>query len=287
EHFGEINFMKGGIIFADQVTTVSPTYTREIQGGVMGAGLDGLLRSLSWKLTGILNGIDMEQWNPATDKHLPASYDRDTLGGKEIAKRALVSESGLRYQAGTPLIGAVSRLVEQKGFQLLTPILPRILQAGAQFVLLGSGESHLEREFQRVASEHREACSVTIGFDNALAHRIYAGCDMLLVPSLYEPCGLSQMYALRYGTLPVVRLTGGLADTVIPYDGSNAHVANGFGFVTPSPADLYAATWTGILNFKDSGVWRRLQQNGMRTDFSWDRSAREYEAIYRRAASAA
>jgi starch synthase len=286
EHFGEINLMKGGIIFADQVTTVSPNYAREIQTPAIGAGLDGVLRSLSFKLSGILNGIDVDEWNPATDEYIDANYEPEKLSGKVIAKRMLAREAGLKLKAKTPILAVISRLVEQKGFQLLTPVLSRLLRAGAQAVILGSGEPALEHAFTDVAREHSDQCSVTIGFDNAYAHRIYAGADVLLMPSIYEPCGLNQMYALRYGTVPVVRLTGGLADTVIPFDGTNRFDANGFAFVGPTPTDLYSATWISMLNYRDSRTWKTLQTNGMGADFSWDRSAREYDAVYRRAMSA-
>jgi starch synthase len=285
EHFGEVNLMKGGIIFAYQVTTVSPNYAREIQTSAFGAGLDGVLRSLSFKLTGILNGIDVDEWDPANDPHLDANFEPRSMTGKAVAKRMLAREAGLKYKARTPVFAVISRLVEQKGFQLLTPVLSRLLRAGAQAVVLGSGDAAIEDAFTAVASAQRDSCSVTIGFDNAYAHRIYAGADILLMPSIYEPCGLNQMYALRYGTIPVVRLTGGLVDTVIPFDGTNADEANGFGFVPPSPRELHAAAWISILNYRDPKSWKALQTNGMEADFSWDRSAREYEAVYRRAAT--
>ena len=283
EHFHDINLMKGGIIFADQVNTVSPNYAREIQTAVHGAGLDGILRSLSFKLSGILNGIDVDEWNPATDALLDANFRAEDLKGKQASKKALTKELGLAPDEAAPLLAVISRLVDQKGFQLLIPILERLLAAGAQAVILGSGEPRYEAAFQRIAAAHRDRCHVRIGFDNTLAHRIYGAADILLMPSMYEPCGLNQMYALRYGTVPVVRLTGGLADTVIPFDGANGEVANGFGFASADPADLYAATWIAMLNFKDAALWKRLQANGMAADFSWERSAREYEALYRRA----
>jgi starch synthase len=283
EHFGTLNPMKGGILFADQVTTVSPTYAREIRTPEHGAGLDGVLRHVS--LTGILNGIDIEEWDPMNDPLLPASFDADTLKDKQKNKRALTKEAGFRFSAKTPLICAVSRLVDQKGFQLLLPVMDRLLAAGAQVAILGSGEPALEEGLASVAARHPSHCRVWIGFDNALAHRIYAGADMLLMPSIYEPCGLNQMYSLRYGTIPVVRLTGGLADTVIPFDGTNPGVANGFGFGAPDPVDLYLAAWVAMLNFKDASAWKTLQANGMAADFSWERSAREYERIYELAAN--
>jgi starch synthase len=283
EHFGQLNPMKGGIILADEVTTVSPNYAREIQTPAFGAGLDGVLRTLSFKLTGIVNGIDVEEWNPESDPLIPSNYSREKLAGKSLSKRALLRELKMKLKAKTPLLAVVSRLVDQKGFQMLTPILARLLRAGAQAVILGSGDPAIEDAFRAVEAEEPESCRVQIGFDNALAHRIYAGADILLMPSMYEPCGLNQMYALRYGTLPVVRFTGGLADTVIPFDGTNVDAANGFGYLSTSPRDLYAATWLAMLNYREPKTWKQLQDNGMAADHSWERSAREYEHVYARA----
>jgi starch synthase len=283
EHYGDVNLMKGGIIYADQVTTVSPTYAREIRAPQHGAGLDGILRSLSFKLAGILNGIDVEEWDPETDPRLPSNFSAERLAGKALSKRALLREAKLKVKAKTPLLVFISRLVDQKGVDLLIPALERILRAGAQAIVLGSGESRYENALRHIASLHPDACRAVIGFDDALAHRLYGGADVLLMPSLYEPCGLNQMYALRYGTLPVVRLTGGLADTVTPFDGSNPAEANGFGFVMPSAADFYTAVWLAMLNFREPKVWKQLQANGMAADHSWERSAREYEAAYHRA----
>jgi len=284
EHFGQLNPMKAGIIFADQVTTVSPNYAREIQTSEFGAGLDGVLRALTFKLTGILNGIDADEWNPATDLYLESNYSRGQLNGKSLSKRALIRELKLKTRAKTPLLAVVSRLVDQKGFQLLTPILGHLIRAGAQAVILGSGEDRFETAFRAIAAEYPNDCRAWIGFDNALAHRIYAGADILLVPSIYEPCGLNQMYALHYGTIPVVHMTGGLVDTVMPFDGGNLDVATGFGFGSTSPNDFFAATWIAMLNFKEPKVWRGLQDNGMAIDFSWDRSARDYVRVYEEAA---
>jgi starch synthase len=283
EHFGDVNLMKGGIIFANQVTTVSPTYAKEIQSSEMGAGLDGILRSLSFKVHGLLNGIDVEEWDPATDPLLPAHFHHGHLGGKSFAKRALLRELDLTHKSKTPLIGFISRLTDQKGIDLLIAALPQMLAAGAQAVILGSGERRFENALRHIAAHHPDSCRVVIGFDNALAHRIYGGADILLMPSIYEPCGLNQMYALRYGTVPVVRLTGGLADTVIPFHGANLDSANGFGFIAANPADFYTATWLAMLNYGDAKTWHQLQDNGMAADFSWERSARDYETIYHRA----
>lgn len=284
EHFGEINLMKGGIIFADQVTTVSPNYAQEIQTSEHGAGLDGVLRSLSFKLTGILNGIDVEEWDPARDPNLASNFSAEQMNGKALSKRALLREAKLTHRAKTPVVSFISRLVDQKGVDLLIPALSHILAAGAQAVILGSGEARYEDALARIGQQYGDRCRVWIGFDSALSHRIYAGSDMLLMPSIYEPCGLNQMYALRYGTIPVVRLTGGLVDTVTPFDATNEDEANGFGFVTPSADDLFMTTWLGILNYREARVWKRLQANGMSVDFSWERSAGEYDALYRRAA---
>jgi starch synthase len=285
EHFGQVNPMKGGILFADRVTTVSPNYAREVQTPEYGAGLDGVLRAVAPKFSGILNGIDVEEWDPATDALLRENYDAETISAKGRNKRALLKEAGLPFSAKKPLMAAVSRLVDQKGFQLLLPVIDRIVQAGGQLLILGSGELDLERALVSAASRHPESCRVVIGFDNGFAHRIYAGSDMLLMPSIYEPCGLNQMYALRYGTVPIVRLTGGLADSVIPFDGTNPENANGFGFIAPHPLELYLSTWLAVLNFKDSATWNRLRENGMQSDFSWTRSAREYDRVYRSAAA--
>ncbi|MEA2337086.1 MAG: starch synthase, partial [Thermoanaerobaculia bacterium] len=286
EHFGDVNLMKGGILFADQVTTVSPTYSREIAAPEHGAGLDGVIRSVSYKFNGILNGIDVEEWDPETDPFLRSHFSAQRLAGKSLSKRALLREVKLTHKAKTPLLSFISRLVDQKGIDLLIAALPHMLAAGAQAVILGSGEPRYENALQQIAAQYPDSCRVVIGFDNALAHRIYAGADILLMPSMYEPCGLNQMYALRYGTVPVVRLTGGLADTVIPFHGANLDTANGFGFLSTNPADFFTATWLAMLNYRESKTWRRLQANGMASDFSWERSARRYEAVYHRALNA-
>lgn len=283
EHYGEINPMKGGILFADQVNTVSPTYAREVMTPAYGAGLDGVLRRVTARFYGILNGIDTKEWNPATDPFLDARFDAADLRGKSVQKEMLQREAELAADSRVPLIGVVSRLVEQKGFQLFIPVLERLLTAGAQVVIVGSGDREYESAFAQIAARNRGRCRAWIGFDNARAHRVYAGCDMLLMPSLYEPCGLNQMYSLRYGSLPVVRLTGGLADTVVPFNGINAGEANGFGFTAPAAEELYFATWIAMLNYRDAGIWRALQQNAMAADFSWESSARQYLALYERA----
>lgn len=286
EYFGDLHLMKGGIIFADQVTTVSPTYAREIQTSQFGAGLDGVLRTAAFKLTGILNGIDLQEWDPATDPMIAAQFTAEDLEGKARCKRELRKIAGLGATRGGPLIGAISRLVEQKGFDLFVPIVPKVLDLGAQIVVLGSGEPRYEDALRQVEENHSGDVRAFITFDPVLAHRIVAGCDLLVMPSRYEPCGLNQMYALRYGTVPVVRMTGGLADTVVPFDGTNGSLADGFGFFSANPHDLHRELWLATITFKDRPTWRQLQRNGMAKDFSWDASARQYESVYTKAIAA-
>jgi starch synthase len=285
EYYGDVHLMKGGILFADQVTTVSPGYAREIQTTEFGAGLDGLLRDHWWKVTGILNGIDVSEWNPAADRHLPARYSAGDLDGKHHCKQALCHEAGFHFDPDRPLIGVVSRLVEQKGFDLLLPILHAMVSDGAQLVILGSGESWLEDALRYAQSLWPDQVRVWVRFDNGLAHRITAGSDILLMPSRYEPCGLNQMYALRYGTLPVVRLTGGLADTVFPLDGPDWWRANGFGFSSATSEAFLGAIRLALETFRRKDVWHELQQRAMQTDFSWEMAARHYIEVYRRALS--
>ena len=282
EHFGDINFMKAGIAHSDAITTVSPTYAREVQTTEYGAGLDGLLRNLSWKLSGVLNGIDEREWNPADDPALAANYDATTLGGKTRCKKALRREAGLAQRTRAPLLGFVSRLVGQKGIDLLLPAIPRLLELGAQIAILGSGESRYEAALEELAAQYSHDMKVWLAFDNDLAHRIYAGSDVILMPSIYEPCGLNQMYALRYGAPPLLRMTGGLIDSVFPFDGANGNVATGFGFSRPDPIDLHQTAFIAALTYRDERLWRQLQRNGMEHDFSWEASAKEYIRIYQR-----
>ena len=219
EFYGHLSLLKGGLVFADLLTTVSPTYAREIQSPEFGERLDGVLRERSADLTGILNGLDVQAWNPATDPDIPKRYDRDDVGGKAACTAALRGELGLSDSGRrTPLVGVVSRLAEQKGLDLVAGAVPAIRAAGGQLVVLGSGEEHLERLLGELARAHPESVAVHIGFDERLARRIYAGADLFLMPSRYEPCGLGQLIALRYGTVPVVRRTGGLTDTVRPWN---------------------------------------------------------------------
>ena len=281
EYYGDLVLMKGGILFADRVTTVSPTYAREIQTPEFGAGFDGLLRERGADFSGILNGIDAEEWNPESDESLAAQFDARRLNGKSLCKRALRREAGLTPTPRAPLVAAISRLAEQKGFDLFIPLLPWLVASGWQVVVLGTGDHELELALRASAESHPGSVAAWARFDTALAHRIIAGADAMVIPSRYEPCGLNQMYALRYGTLPIVRMTGGLADTIVPWDATNSSQANGFGFGPVDRSSLSQALLIARMVFRDRALWSRLQQNGMAADFSWEASAGEYDALYR------
>ncbi len=280
EYYGGINLMKAGIVFSKAVTTVSPRYAAEIRTPEFGEGLDGLLRERSPVLHGILNGIDDEAWNPATDRHLPARYNADALAGKQICKRELAGEAQLALAPGTPIAGIVTRMTSQKGTDIVLGVAEDLLRLGIGLVVLGSGDGHLEQGFRDLAGRHPDRVGVHIGYDEALSHRIEAGADLFLMPSRYEPCGLNQMYSLRYGTVPIVRATGGLDDTVRdPRDG--VENANGFKFPRPWGTDLVEAVGRAVATYRDVRAWERLQQVGMKEDFSWRASARKYSELYR------
>jgi starch synthase len=281
EFWGKIGFLKAGLVYADLLTTVSPTYAREIQTEEMGHGLDGVLRARADRLVGILNGIDVDAWNPQTDPYIPKRYGVEDLSGKAAAKAALQRAYKLPARPDTPLIGVVTRLAEQKGCDLLAEALPEIVARGAQFVLLGSGDPAYEDLFRNAAKRHPSHVGVTIAYDDALAHLVEAGSDLFLMPSRYEPCGLNQMMSLRYGTVPVVRATGGLADTVVEAEPDAG--GNGFVFVPYETPALVAAVDRALARFRDAAWWRALQVRGMSGDFSWDTSARHYVSVYRRA----
>lgn len=283
EFHGKLSFLKAGLSYADSVTTVSPTYAREIRTQEHGCGLDGVLRGRGERLTGILNGIDASAWNPATDPHLAARYDISRMDGKAVDKAQLQRELGLRGSRETPLLAFIGRMTHQKGLDLLARIVPDIIAMPAQLAVLGRGERDLEREFTLLASRFPEACAAANRFDEALAHRIEAGADILVMPSRFEPCGLNQMYSLRYGTPPVVRSTGGLADTVVDATPDNiaAGTANGFAFCAADPPALYEALRRAIRAWHDQALWQALQRAGMSQDFSWDRSAASYLSLFR------
>ncbi|MEO8191739.1 MAG: glycogen synthase [Acidobacteriota bacterium] len=272
-----------GLLGADQISTVSPTYAREIQTPEHGRGLDGLLRARWDRLSGILNGIDVAAWNPATDAAPAARYDPASLDLRGENKESLQRESGLPADPDRPLLAVVSRLDTQKGLDFALPAVRRWLDLGGQFVLLGTGEPSLEAAFAAVELEYPGRASVRLRFDGTYARRIYAGADALLIPSRYEPCGLTQMIAMRYGALPVARRTGGLADTVVDAGDPGG---NGIMFDEPSASALWDALERLLRVRATPGLWRKLQRRGMQTDFSWTRSAERYSDLYERARAA-
>ena len=277
EYFGKVGFLKGGLLYSDALTTVSRKYAEEIQTPELGFGLDGVLRTRAGALSGILNGVDYAQWDPRTDSLLAARYSPDNLLGKRSCKADLLDAFGLsRENLGRPLVGIVSRFVGQKGFELLEEIAPELLQEDLSLVALGTGDPRTERFFTGLAEANPERVAVRIAYDNALAHKIEAGADIFLIPSLYEPSGLNQMYSLRYGTVPVVRATGGLSDTVDDQ--------TGFKFEEYSGAALLEALRAALAAYKNPFQWTQMIQAGMRKDYSWQASASEYSALYRRLA---
>jgi len=281
EFYGRMNFLKAGVVYADQVTTVSPTYAREIQTPEYGFGLEGLLRSRASKLSGILNGIDYDVWNPAKDPHIPQKYSKSTLEKKAKNKSALQKGAGLAVESKIPLIGIVSRLTEQKGLDILIPAIPEIMNLGVQVVLLGTGEPVYEGPLERFSAAGKGFVAY-VKYDEALAHRIYAGSDFFLMPSKFEPCGLGQEISLRYGTIPIVRATGGLADTVSDV-GANPKTGNGFVFTDYTPGALADAVRRAVEFYRMRRGWRPLQQRAMGRDLSWSASAQTYADLYKNA----
>jgi starch synthase len=279
---GRVNPLLQGILYADGVSTVSPTYAREIQTPEHGAGLDEYLRARSSTVIGILNGVDYDVWSPETDRQIPHRYDATTLDRKEGNKEALLTRLGLPYVAGVPVIGIVSRLAGQKGFHLLEEVMPELLRRhGFQLVVLGSGEQRLEQLFTGLQGAFPRQVVFFRGFQDQLAHLIEAGADMFLMPSRYEPCGLNQMYSLRYGTVPIVHRTGGLADTVLPWN-PRTGAGTGFAFERHDAAGLRWAVETALGAYRDRAGWRRLMLNGMAQNFSWEEQRKLYEMVYTR-----
>jgi len=280
------DFLCQGIYYADAVTTVSETYAREILTPEYGEGLHPLLQERQDRLFGILNGLDYRQYDPAGDPHLAANFDAATLERRSANKTALQKRAGLAPDANAPVVGMVSRLTEQKGMDLTLETMGALLSEGAaQFVVLGTGDEAYHSAFRDLAQRHAGRAAVSIAFDHPLAQLIYGGCDLFLMPSRFEPCGLGQLIALRYGAIPVVRHTGGLADTVSDYTGPESE-GNGFVFHEYSAAALLAALRRALATFQRPDEWRRLQARCMGLDFSWDRSAERYEAVYRLALAA-
>jgi starch synthase len=278
EFHDRLNFLKAGLVFCDAITTVSPTYAREVATPEGGEGLDDLLRHRQRDLTGILNGIDTTEWDPATDRHLPHHFDARRLGGKHAMKQALQDEVGLPRRPDLPLVALVGRLADQKGVDLVLAALPELLRRDLQLVLLGSGRHDWEHAFAEASRAHPGRFAARIGFDEGLAHRIEAGADIFLMPSRFEPCGLNQLYSLRYGTVPVVRKVGGLADTVEDYDGWKR--GTGFVFEAYDHRAMLIALRRAKELFRDKRAWSAMMRRGMQQDFSWARSAARYESVY-------
>ena len=282
EFFGHINFLKGGIVFSDLISTVSKQYSQEIQTPEFGWGLDGILKTRQKDLYGIVNGIDYEEWDPEKDKCLPAQYAKGHLEGKKTCKKALQEAYGLPAAENTPLIATISRLADQKGFDLIASTMEEMLATGAQYVILGTGERKYHDLFTNLAKKFPKSLGVKIAYDNDLAHLIEAGADMFLMPSRYEPCGLNQLYSLKYGTVPVVRGVGGLEDTITDYTKS-PDKGTGFKFHDYSSAAMLDAIKRATAVYEDKEAWLKLIERSMDEDFSWDKSAQEYAAVYNKA----
>jgi starch synthase len=280
EYYGQINAMKAGLVFSDLITTVSNTYVEEIQTPYFGEGLDGLLRARNRDLYGVVNGIDYEVYNPETDPHISVTYDEKNVQ-KQENKMKLQERLGLPVRPEVPLLAIVSRLVQAKGFDLLACFLEEILAMDVQLVVLGTGEEQYQALFRHAAWRHPDKVSANIQFDERLAQQIYAASDLFLMPSRFEPCGIGQLIALRYGSLPVVRETGGLKDTVQSYN-EHTGAGNGFSFTNYNAHDMLHTIKRAIGFFYDKPVWLNIVQNAMRTDYSWHESARRYQALYRK-----
>lgn len=282
EFWGEVNFMKSAIVLADRITTVSPAYAEEIQkSDEYGKGLQGVLKDRSGELTGILNGVDYDQWSPKTDKLIPYNYIPLNLSGKKKNKLELLHRCKFPVRMEHPLMGVISRLDVQKGFDLLEEIMKDILNLKLQFVLLGTGDEKYHEFFSQIEKKYPDKFKAFLGFDNGLAHLIEAGCDIFLMPSRYEPCGLNQMYSLKYGTVPIVRKTGGLADSVIDFD-EDRLLGTGFVFENYDSGKLLGTVKRAVKLFGRKRVWHKIVKQGMSQDFSWDKSAQKYSELYRK-----
>lgn len=278
EFYGQVNLLKGGIIYSDFVSTVSRKYAEEIQTPEFGYGLEGVLMSRADRLQGILNGVDYDDWNPASDKLISANYSPEDLKGKEACKKALLEKMGAKKPVlERPVIGIVSRFAAQKGFDLIAGIAERLMALDLYIVALGTGEPVYEELFRNLAARYPEKFLVKVAYDNNIAHQIEAGADMFLMPSRYEPCGLNQIYSLKYGTVPVVRATGGLDDTIESFDGKSG---TGFKFSEYSAEALLECIGHAVAAFHQPKAWRQLMLNGMKKDFSWGASAKQYIKIF-------
>ncbi|MDP1594749.1 MAG: glycogen synthase GlgA [Gallionella sp.] len=282
ELYGKMSFLKAGLYYAYHITTVSPNYAREIQGDELGFGLQGLLRVRSEDITGILNGIDTDEWNPETDKHLPGHFSPTRMTGKAICKQALQNRMGLEVNPDVPLLGVVSRLTHQKGLDLLLEIAPRLMELPVQLVILGSGEPEMQQSALELSQRYPGKIAAMIGFDEGLSHQIEAGIDMFVMPSRFEPCGLNQFYSQRYGTPPIVHNTGGLADSVVDCtpETLKAGTASGFVFSGMTTENLFVTIQRAVALYRDQRNWKMLRKNCMTKDFSWKSSAKSYREVY-------
>jgi starch synthase len=282
EFYDQMSFLKAGVYYADSITTVSPSYAQEIQTAEFGFGMQGLLATRGHEIHGILNGIETREWNPATDPHLTNTYDIDHLASKKLVKQALQTQLGLTVTADAPLLGVVSRLTQQKGLDMFLAVAETLIHQGCQITVLGGGEAELEHGFTQLAYHYPQQVSVTIGYNEALSHQIMAGADIFIMPSRFEPCGLNQMYGLRYGTPPVVTNTGGLADSVQDSNPITLQdgTATGFVMATPNAQQLLASIHRALVYYHEPRIWQKIQRNGMLRDLGWNGSARAYLEIY-------
>ena len=286
EFYGRVNFLKGALVFSDFITTVSKKYSQEIQTAEYGFGLEGVLRGRAASVTGILNGVDYAEWSPENDKYIAAKYSADDLSGKAPCKKDLLATFGVAAAAAdVPVIGIVSRFAAQKGFDLISQVADRLVREELIIVALGTGDAEYEELFRNLNRQYPQKFAVKVAYDNAVAHKIEGGADVFLMPSRYEPCGLNQIYSLRYGTVPVVRATGGLDDTIEPWD-ARTRKGTGFKFTEYSGEALLGTIRAALAGYKDRAGWQALMRNGMNKDFSWLNSAKEYVRVYERARQA-
>ena len=286
EFFGQVNFLKGALVYSDFVTTVSRKYSQEIQTTEYGFGLEGVLRNRAATVTGILNGVDYDEWSPETDKYVTAKFSPKDLTGKAKDKQDLLQTFGIsNADAKLPVIGIVSRFAAQKGFDLIAQIMDRLAREDMILIVLGTGDKEYEEMFLRLQKQFPQKISVKVAYDNTIAHKIEAGADMFLMPSRYEPSGLNQLYSLKYGTVPIVRATGGLDDTIEPWDARTGK-GTGFKFYEYNGESLLLTVKAALQAFRDTGSWQVLVRNGMARDFSWGASAKEYVKVYERARQA-
>jgi starch synthase len=286
EFFGQVNFLKGALVYSDYVTTVSRKYSQEIQTTEYGFGLEGVLRNRAATVTGILNGADYDEWSPETDKYVTAKFSPKELAEKAKDKQDLLQTFGIsNADSKLPVIGIVSRFAAQKGFDLIAQVMDRLAREDMILVVLGTGDKEYEEMFLRLQKQFPQKIAVKVAYDNAIAHKIEAGADMFLMPSRYEPCGLNQIYSLKYGTVPIVRATGGLDDTIEPWDARTGK-GTGFKFYEYNGESLLLTVKAALQAFRDTGSWQVLMRNGMSRDFSWGASAKEYVKVYERARQA-